>query len=145
MRERVTFAVMVGLAVLLLTILGTSFAHAQPGFGVGLMTPLKDGPGWTAFALQLSWSMKLTKAPSFGVSGYGFAIPEAGNGQGGIGLDVNLGEASRAAKIKWSDEFQAVLDASNLGPAIATDKLDFKDWSHWSAGFAFRYVVPVAF
>jgi len=145
MRERVTFAAMVGLAILLLTILGTSFAHAQPGFGVGLMTPLAKGQGWTAFALELSWSIKLTKAPSFGVWGYGFAIPEAGNGQGGLGVDVNLGEASKAAGIVWSDEFQNVLDASHIGPAIATDKLDFSDLSHWSAGVAFRYVIPVTF
>ncbi len=141
MKKRVIFA----LVVLALVLLATAFAQAQPGFGIGLMTPLKDGPGWTATSIELSWSMKLTKQPSWGIWASGFGIPEAGNGQVGISLSGNLGEVAQRSGLRLSDEFQAVLDASYIGPAIATDKLDFNDWSHWAAGVTFRYIVPVRF
>jgi len=141
--EKVGFAVVVLLAVLALVTMLSAPAAAQAGFGIGLMTPLRDGPAWSSVNLELGWSLKLTKEPSWGLWATGFGVPESGNGQVGIALSGNLGEAASRAGIPLSDEFQGLLDRSFLGPAIATDKFDFTDWSHWSAGVAFRYVIPL--
>jgi hypothetical protein len=136
------------LAVVACVILSSGMAaapvRAEPGggggVGMGILKPFSGGP-WGSTNLQFNWSIKLTKAPSWGVWADGIVVPETNNLQAGGGINVNLGEAATRAGIRLSDEFQGILDRTYVGGAILTDKFDFQDWSHWRGGFYGKYAL----
>ena len=110
------------------------------GIGLGVIKPFTGGD-WSSTNLSFSWSIRLTKAPAFGVWADGIVVPETNNLQSGVGVNFNVGEGVQRCGLVISDDFKGYLDRLYLGGAVLTDKFDLNDWSHWSGGFYAKYTL----
>jgi hypothetical protein len=103
---------------------GAAFAQARTPTGAsGGVIYTQDG----SVAFSASWGVQLTQAPGVSLKAEGLL---ASDGRYGVALVTPVATVTdplgRALKLNWGDAFQAIANHTSFGPALLTDKPDWK-------------------